>query len=84
MVAPHPRGQRKGLVAAEVAEAAAAVEVEETEVEGCWSEEGTALSLSLSFSNPLFFSLSLSPFLPLQQTALKNCRRHVRAFGNKR
>lgn len=122
MVAPHPRGQRKGLAAAEAvvaATAAAAVAmeaaVEETEVKGYWSGEETVISLSLSpsfllslFPSPrflahalyLYFSFpnpssaclprspvlsrALSLFLPLQQTALKNCRGHVRAFGNKR
>lgn len=65
MVAPHPRGQRKGLAAAEAvvaATAAAAVAmeaaVEETEVKGYWSGEETVISLSL-FS-PI--SLPLSPF----------------------
>lgn len=79
MVAPHPRGQRKGLAAAE-----AAATVEETEVEGYWSGEDTVPSLSLSLSLSISASSSLSLFLPLQQTALKNCRGHVRAFGNKR
>lgn len=67
MVAPHPRGQRKGLAAAEAvvaATAAAAVAmeaaVEETEVKGYWSGEETVISLSLSLFSPI--SLPLSPF----------------------
>lgn len=50
-----------------------------------------SISISLSLTLPSaclprspVLSRALSLFLPLQQTALKNCRGHVRAFGNKR
>lgn len=81
VVAPHPRGQRKGLAAAEAvvaATAAAAVAmeaaVEETEVKGYWSGEETVISLPLFsylsspppvFSLTLSISISLSLTLPL-------------------
>lgn len=72
MVAPHPRGQRKGLAAAE-----AAATVEETEVEGYWSGEDTVPSLSLSLSLSIHLCLFLS--LPLFASAADSTQELSRA-----
>lgn len=75
MVAPHPRGQRKGLAAAE----AAVATVEETEVEGYWSGEDTVPSLSLSPSLFPYPSLPLPLSLPLFASAADSTQELSRA-----